>query len=415
MIYNAFLVPSETPTSLRSIKRALLTYDKVLLADPSDRDIMPSNAFPWVLGIPMLGMSMGPVRPMGKSGSYDDSFGQILELCQPAVEQGTLIVQPTFDQEVASVGTIGSIPLGGYPLDPRFVFSLYRSMAADSNFLRKAVAKDGAGLLADLLNWPELSLDCIGDGIQNLPALPLLEDASLTTEQLSALTHIARARIGALIKFSGYCDAKDIVPVFETQGYGDLTAQLFNNAQRALLDVDEDRHWFKRNRVLELCHEEFLFGDKLDDLSISEVLQLRTRAWGKQAEARESLFASVYEIALDFGDKPQFEDRCHAMIQEYRKSSDELIRERRDLGTKITCDLVSLTIIAASGGGVVSLLASPLASVGATFAAGALWALNQTKDYLPALRVIRSKEGEMKRGAGFGLHNFYSRIPRRGL
>ncbi len=367
MIYDALLVPDENPTSLRAIKRALLAYDKVMLADPNDRDIMPSNVFPAaILGIPGFGMSMGAVRPMGKSADYDDRFEQVLEACRPAVEQGLLTVHPTYDQGVTRMGTLGSVPMGGYPLNPQFVFQVYRSMSADAGFLRDAVARDAADLLNGLKTSPRLSLDCIGDGIQNLPALPILEDAGLPSDQLTALTRIARARIGAFVKYSGYSEVREIIPVFESRPYGGLTIRLLDNARTTLAEADEDRYWFKRNRVLELCHEEFLLDAKLDDLSIDQVLRLRTHAWGKQATAREALFKSVYEIAHESGDSPQFEERAQALIVDYRKASEELIRERGNLGIKITCDLVSATLAGATSGiaGFLSQLTSPLASIG---------------------------------------------------
>ena len=55
-------------------------------------------------------------------------------------------------------------------------------------------------------------------------------------------------------------------------------------------------------------------------------------------------------------------------------------------------------------------LESPLASIGITLAAGGLWAFDRAKEYVPTLRELRAKEREMKRGAGFGLHDFYSRM-----
>lgn len=59
--------------------------------------------------------------------------------------------------------------------------------------------------------------------------------------------------------------------------------------------------------------------------------------------------------------------------------------------------------------GLMSQVESPLASIGVTLAAGGVWALNKTKDYLPMLRAVQAKENELERGAGLGIHNFYSR------
>jgi len=45
MIYEAFLAPTENPSSAVEIKRALLTFDKVYISDPGDRDLFPPQAF----------------------------------------------------------------------------------------------------------------------------------------------------------------------------------------------------------------------------------------------------------------------------------------------------------------------------------------------------------------------------------
>ncbi len=95
----------------------------------------------------------------------------------------------------------------------------------------------------------------------------------------------------------------------------------------------------------------------------------------------------------------------------HRKDSESLINERQNLHFKIKCELGKATL---GGGtaliGLLSQLSSPLASMGLTLAAGGIWAFDKSKEYVPALRQLKNKEAELKRGAGFGLHEFYSRI-----
>jgi len=74
MIDNALIIPTESPYDSESIKRALMTYDKVYLFSPDDRDIIPSNIYMQLTtGMP-LGMPMEPVRPLGKTANYDEAF-----------------------------------------------------------------------------------------------------------------------------------------------------------------------------------------------------------------------------------------------------------------------------------------------------------------------------------------------------
>ena len=85
--------------------------------------------------------------------------------------------------------------------------------------------------------------------------------------------------------------------------------------------------------------------------------------------------------------------------------------ERANLHFKIKCDIGMGVLGGGSAfSGLLTQLQSPLASMGVTLAAGGMWALEKSKDYVPALRKLKNKEESQKRGAGFGLQNFYSRI-----
>jgi len=413
MIYESLIAPHENPASLRDIKRALLTYDKVKIIDPDDRDVMPSNTFmSSIMGMPLIGMDIGPIRPMGKAIRYDDIFQKITDSCKPAIQQGLLEVVSTYEKADTKAFTIGGVPTGGYPLNPQFVFWLYRKMSQDQGFLQSAVALNQHDLLSKIDVAEGLSLEGRGDGgINDIPALPLIDNSSLGEDQAKYITQIARARIAALIKYSGYCEMKDLVPVFPSDVYGGVVSTLLNNAQIVLSGVEEDPYWFKRNRVLELCHEEYLSDEALDHLSIDDVIKLRSAAWGKQAEAREKLFESIGAISQELDNDESFEKEAKSLVEGYRKTTDALESERASLNFKIKCD-IGIGVLGGGTGlaGLLTQLQSPLASMGLTLAAGGMWALEKSKDYVPALKKLKDKEESLKRGAGSGLQNFYSRI-----
>lgn len=413
MIYEALLAPKEAPHTLRELKRALLTYDKVILIDPNDRDVMPSNAFmSSIIGIPLFGVDTGPVRPMGKVLGYDEQFSKTLDAAGKAVSEGLIEVRSTYQKEGQGQFTIGAVLTGGYPLNTQFVFWLYRSMASDPGFLSDAVLSDATTLIKALDSCPKLALSGCGDGaINDIPALPSLSKEALSDDARSSLTMIARSRLASFIKYAGYCEAKNLVPVFSNGPYGLIAQRLLNNARATLAVDDEDKYWSKRNQVLELCHEEFLVDSRLDALSVEDVIRLRTKAWGRQARAREALFESVYTLAKENVAEAEFTGKAAALIREYRRASDEVIRERERLSFELKCDIGSATL--AGGAGLIGLLSqleSPATSIGLTLAAGGMWAFDKAKQFVPALRQLRAKESEMKRGAGFGLHDFYSRL-----
>lgn len=149
----------------------------------------------------------------------------------------------------------------------------------------------------------------------------------------------------------------------------------------------------------------------MDNLTIDEVIKLRSVAWGKQAEARELLFESVGAIAQDIEDNERFEKEAKSLVDGYKTVAGDLEAERTNLHFKIKCD-IGIGVLGGGIGlaGLLTQLQSPFASMGLTLAAGGMWALEKSKDYIPALRELKGKEESLKRGAGFGLQNFYTRI-----
>ena len=260
MIYESLIAPSEFSIVERDVKRALLTYDKVKLVDPADRDVMPANSFmSTIMGIPLMGINTGPVRPMGKTKDYDNKFNQVIDNLKPAIKQGLVETISTYDQEETKKTTIGAVLTGGYPLNTQFVFWLYRNMAQNQDFLISAVSQDAKELIKMLDQESELALKGGGDGgINNIPALPLMDIQELNDYQAESLTQIARSRIASFIKYAGFCEQKNLIPIFPSNVYGKIAEKILNNTKSILNEVEEDDFWIHRNRVLSLCHEEYL-------------------------------------------------------------------------------------------------------------------------------------------------------------
>ncbi|MFK8328487.1 hypothetical protein M2D63_000515 [Pseudomonas sp. BJa5] len=402
MIYTALLAPHESPNSSLEIKRALLTYEKVLIIDPNDRDLIPSNSLASVLmGMPLFGMSMGDVRPMGKVQDYDERFERVIDGASEAVKQGLIEVCSTYQPHKSGKVTIGGVPLGGYPIDPSSVYWIYRAMASNQDFLASAV-QDRADVQDLLSQSANISLPGSGDrGINDLPELPLFD-------QYEESTILARSRLAAFIKYAGYCEAKEIVPVFDSNIYGGIASQLLSNASAALRIADEDGELIRAGRVLELCHDEFIDDAALQNISIREVIKLRTSAWGRQAKSREELFSSVFELANENSRSSNFETTARELISNYKKTSEDLSLERKNLKFQIKCDLGKAALSLTGAEGIISQLESPFVGAFGTVVAGGYWALDKAKEYIPQLRQLKQQEARMKRGAAFGMHNFYT-------
>jgi hypothetical protein len=432
MIYEALLVPSESPPTLSEIKRALLTYDKVILIDPSDRGLIPNESYMsavmrgFLPGLPFgagLHFDVGPIRPMGKSLGYDDKFQKTLEACAPAGDR--IEVRSTYrsanELKAPAQGVsgfkLGFVDTGGYPVHIPDVYWTYREMASIQPLLRAALGPAGGKVqdaLAELSVNPEFVItNAMGDGVMNnVPGLPALElPDGVEPELMKQLGHLARARIGAFIKYTGYCEAKALVPVFPTDAYGGIAGQL-TVAARDLFAAVNDPFWTKRNRVLKLAYEEYLEDDYLGELEIEQILKLRTKAWGRQGDAREKLFESIFTIANEIDDSSKFDDEAAKAIKECYQESADLLKERQKLNAGVRASMVEGAMLLASSPAIHSFVQGllPSASIWATMALGGIWLTRKWERYRPQVIELQAKEAAMKRGAGIGLHNFFSKV-----
>lgn len=412
--------PAEAPIRSVDVKRALLTYDRVYIADPGDRDLIPPQSFMMALGLPpIMGFNAGPVRPLGKSPGYDDTFDQLMDELRVARRDGCVEVVSTYDLTTTGQTTIGAVLMGHYPLNPQFMLWSYRSVAREADVLRAAIEGDQRlmSLTDDQIVELSISQASADGGINDDPALPLL-DGPLSREHLrGALTLIARGRIASTMKSIGYCASKDLVPVF---GNGNSDALVRGFAARATQVIDrvgeEDAYWVNRRRALEIAHEEYIDDTVLSSMRIDDVLRLRSTVWGDQAKARDELLNAVAELAHESMKEGDFDSLIRERIQSYRALAGEVQRQRAALSFKINCELLK-----GSGGSAASMMAGATASgmlsqmqtaMGAAtlLLAGCLWVIDKVDELKPAADQLRAAEDEFKDNVCFGIHNFYRRV-----
>jgi hypothetical protein len=300
MIYEAFVAPKERPNSTLEIKRALLAFDKIHIADPGDRDLFPPQAFMMAMGMPpVMGINTGPVRPLGKARDYDDAFDRLMSDVDIARRQGLIDVVSSYDRSTSDKTTIGAVLLGDYPLNPRFMLWAYRNIGRDADVIKLAIAGDNElfGLSDDEIRSMEVA-NCSADGgINNDPALPLLEGNLAREDLRTTLSNIARARLGSVIKTIGFCVSKKMIPCFGESSYSALANKIALRANDVIDRVAaEDNFWASRAEVLRVAHEEYIDESILNEMSIDDVVKLRTSVWGKQANAREDMRVLISDL-----------------------------------------------------------------------------------------------------------------------
>jgi hypothetical protein len=412
MTHTALIIPTEAPPAATDIKRALITYDKVLIVDPGDREMMPPQsiaeaAVPGSSGFFISNMSG---RPLGKLPNYDVAFEQTLDAFRPAIEQGVLQVGSTFTYHPAPrpgqiTAGFGSYRPGNYLPNPQVVLAVYRSLCRDQEVLKLAIKEDpilqlSAETLAGLAHDGFADAEFLGDG-----GLPLIEDAIGGAERQRALTMIARGRIGSIVKGAAYCDLGKLVPIFGAHGYCTVLDNLARKLREGLVALDDDQFWSRRARIMDIAHNLLLDTRVLSEMSIEEVLRLRTVAWGNAEAARGALFASLSKLSMELSASADFEGEARKRIVEYQQKVEDLFRERRQLKWRAVAEITA-GVSASSVAGSLALLHSPISSLGIVLAFNG-WLALKLEQRGAMLETLKLDESRLQHRAELGLHNFY--------
>lgn len=420
MIRSAYIAPTEFSMSSTQLKRALLTFDKIYLPDPGDRDIIPPQAFLIAIGFPPVFSMNRAVRTLGKVGGYDNAFDRLLDEFADARRQGLIEIVSSYDlSTTTSTLTIGGVSMGEYPLNPQFMLWAYRAIASETEVMIQALRGDQTlmGLSDEVISALTSERAAADGGINDDPALPSLNGPLAREHLRDQFSSIARGRIASTMKSIGFCASKEMVPIFENESYERLVGVFSERASQAIdIVAEEDPYWHGRRRALNVVHEEYIDDEILSQMPVETVIGLRSKAWGKQAEARDELLIAVADLARDGVGDADFKGAVRSRIQNYRTRIDEVQKQRKSLSFAINCDLLK-----SGGGAATSVMAGATASgmltqmqtamgAGTVLLAGCLWALEKVKEHKPAADELRAAEAELKGDVCFGLHNFYRNI-----
>lgn len=332
MIANSIILPTEMPIDIHDIKRALITYDKVYIPSPDDRELIPpniySNALFASLGFPIMpfGMPDSAVKPLGKTEDYDNTFDRVLAECKEAFAQGSLEIlgAPKYENEV----TIGAIPMPDDTPNPYFTYMNYRILSENQEFvdlistgldrIQLDQIKDKEKLLPSGRENEEQSVND-----QKRPPKALLKIVNLDHESVEILSKMCHTRIGALVKYIGYCHNKQLHPFTSDVGYAKVMSKLEYNFVGSIEAIIDDKDLLKRQKQIaslqNIILSEFVDPKRLDKLSIKQVLKERTIAWGKTQENRNLLMNEISEIAENCQTDKQFEKECKIKFKEFLK------------------------------------------------------------------------------------------------
>lgn len=116
---------------------------------------------------------------------------------------------------------------------------------------------------------------------------------------------LCHSRLGALAKSLLVCEMNGLTPFTTDVGVASVVQALDSNTDEAindLLDEPSERDIIKRLEWLQrVVLREFIDPKIFDELSVKDVLRLRTKAWGKAGEARTALNKQLKALVLRQG------------------------------------------------------------------------------------------------------------------
>lgn len=332
MIANSVILPTEQPVDIHDIKRALLTYDKIYIPSPDDRELIPPNTYKNAvfnsIGFPAMpfGGSFGPVKPLGKTDSYDEKFEITIKQCKNAISQGVIEIlgAPTYVNEM----TIGVTPIPNDTPNPPFTYFNFRQLSENEDFVKlmseglKGIdftkVKDISKLIPSGQEDEEQSVNDKKRSPKVILELPDRDDES--SKVLSKMCH---TRIGSLVKYLGYCYIKQLHPFTTDLGYANVLSKLEYNFIGTVESIESDELQLKRQKRLSALHNliirEYIDPKSIDSMDVNQIIKKRTKAWGRTQENRSKLFSELNEIALDCESDSKFENACNKKFKDFLK------------------------------------------------------------------------------------------------
>jgi hypothetical protein len=408
MQVEALIVPSENPPAVDDLKRALLTFDTVRVLSPDERGLVPDTlAVQAIAPFPFpIGINIRPLRPLGKIPGYDRNFEDLLDTVSPAVRQGLVLVDAPSPRRGL---VIGSVPVPSDTPNPRAIYDIYRSIAADPIVLALINAEiPDVQLVASADELAPESIDATDlrlalDGVNGEPG-----DADRVRLALSL------ARVAAVVRSVAQAHLAGAVPLTADGGQGRLLKHMTTSLEIVSAESEVTSDGMLSLRRLSRLHN-FLMEEQIDEssihaMSVPEIIGLRTVAWGTAGEGREALNAALREIALNESSAEGFERAVGREIDVYRSVRSDLDHELSRFGVRVAAGSVA-TI---STAGAASSIYHSLYGMGSLEAVLVITGLlaKGVQEYAPVVMELLRNDREIKQSAGYSILGPYRSLLR---
>jgi hypothetical protein len=412
--FNALLIPRERPPDLNELKKALLSFDRVYLFEPTDREVIPPAMFMMAAsgGMMPIGFHNQAVMPLGKAPGFDEEFEAVSAAVEFGKAEGVIatVVPPP---DLSGQFIIGNIPVGPDTPNSAFVLGVLRHLATNQEILNDAVA--AAYSLSGLSDKEIDALAPAGMGhneINTLPS-PVAYGGQVPSEELrTAVTRLARARLGSVVRSLATAHNKSLYPIADDEGLAAVVQRMVSRVEgmerNTALGPDDRTLLDRLGRLHGVVVEESVEGATLATISLEDILRFRDKAWGASQEHRNRLLVTLRELTIEEPSSDSFALRCRRELDAYRDSRELAEHDWTNLRIKVECS-IGAAISTATSGVVqrflgIGTLETLLVLGGMLFPVAG--------EYVPAIRDRLRAERELKRSAGYSLATPYRTLLR---
>jgi hypothetical protein len=235
-----------------------------------------------------------------------------------------------------------------------------------------------------------------------------------TEDERQIMTRLCHARLGSLAKSLLISEKDSLVPYTSDIGMASVIQTLdsnTHNALEALIDDVSERDIIKR---LEWLHRvvvtDFVDPATFDELSVADVLKLRTRAWGKAGEARDALSRQLKKMALENPTFDEFRQASQTSCDDFEKAKADLDHElsqfRIKAGSDIGIGLVKVSAVTSAAELIYKFLSTGSPEI-ALVLGGLYVFLKLTKEQIVPYRDYLKKKDELRHSSGYALFRPY--------
>lgn len=277
-LYNALLMPTEEPPSELAIKRALLTYDKILIPDRNETHLIPNGVINDDYG--NMSISYSQFAPYARVKNYEEEWDNLMNKYSILVSKDLL--------QVVNIDFYNNLP---YRLI-RHAYHWYAGNKELVNIASKTVpfpanddkifAEQKLMLRDGLYYGFEIKPSNVSYSVNHYPKMIKLDIKDEVRSNY--ITHVSMLKIGQVIKYLLYCNQNGINPVIVDKSQKKIIDKIYEynkcpHDSFVNLPIIKNTNMDIVGIIEKFVFNEIIDPQALEEMSLKDVINLRNKTW----------------------------------------------------------------------------------------------------------------------------------------